>query len=68
MFLSFMTLCVSTKSVDGFYHHYIPEICKEYKNILLGNPITVFIDHKNHIFSGSKASDCVTLAFAPGRI
>jgi hypothetical protein len=44
------------------------EICKEYKIILLGNSITVFIDHKNHIFSCSKASDCVMLAFAPERI
>jgi hypothetical protein len=35
------------------------ETCKEYKNILLGYPIIVFIDHKNNTFNGLKASDRV---------
>jgi hypothetical protein len=35
------------------------EICKEYKNILLGYPIIVFADHKNNTFNGLKASDRV---------
>ena len=35
------------------------ETCKEYKNILLGYPIIVYIDHKNHTFNGLKASDRV---------
>jgi hypothetical protein len=35
------------------------ETCKEYKNILLGNPIIVFTDHKNNTFNGLKASDRV---------
>jgi hypothetical protein len=35
------------------------ETCKEYKNILLVNPIIVFTDHKNNTFNGLKASDCV---------
>jgi hypothetical protein len=37
------------------------EICKEYKNILLGyhQPIIVFTDHKNNTFNGLKASDSV---------
>jgi hypothetical protein len=35
------------------------ETCKEYKNILLGYPITVFTDHKNDTFNGLKASGCV---------
>jgi hypothetical protein len=36
------------------------EICKEYKNILLGyhEPIIVFTYHKNNTFNGLKASDC----------
>jgi RNase H-like domain found in reverse transcriptase len=29
------------------------ETCKEYKNILLGYPFVVFIDHKNNTFNGS---------------
>jgi hypothetical protein len=33
------------------------ETCKECKNILLGYPIIVFIDHKNNTFNGLKASD-----------
>jgi hypothetical protein len=39
------------------------EICKEYKNILLGyhNCIVVFTVHKNNSFNGSKASDRVLL-------
>jgi hypothetical protein len=37
------------------------EICKEYKNILLGNPIIVFTDHKNNTFNVLKASDRVFL-------
>jgi hypothetical protein len=37
------------------------EICKEYKNILLGYPIIVFTDHKNDTFNGLKASDRVLL-------
>jgi hypothetical protein len=43
------------------------EICKEYKNILLGyhQPIIVFKDHKNNTFNGLKAnaSDRVLLTF-----
>jgi hypothetical protein len=41
------------------------ETCKEYKNILLGYhlPIIVFIDHKNNIFNGLKASDRVLRTF-----
>jgi hypothetical protein len=35
------------------------EICKEYKNILLGYSIIVFTDHKNNTFNGLKASDRV---------
>jgi hypothetical protein len=37
------------------------EICKEYKNILLGyhQPIIVFTEHKNNTFNGLKASDRV---------
>jgi RNase H-like domain found in reverse transcriptase len=35
------------------------ETCKEYKNILLGYPIIVFIDHKINTFNELKASDCV---------
>jgi hypothetical protein len=37
------------------------EICKEYKNILLGyhSPIIVFTDHKNNTFNDLKASDRV---------
>jgi RNase H-like domain found in reverse transcriptase len=35
------------------------ETCKEYKNILLSYPIIVYTDHKNSIFNGLKASDCV---------
>jgi hypothetical protein len=35
------------------------ETCKEYKNILLGYPIIVFIDHKNNTFNGLKASEQV---------
>jgi hypothetical protein len=30
------------------------EICKEYKNILLGYPIIIFTDHKNNTFNGLK--------------
>jgi hypothetical protein len=37
------------------------ETCKQYKNILLGYPSIVFIDHKNNIFNGLKASDYVLL-------
>jgi hypothetical protein len=38
------------------------ETCKEYKNILLGYPITVFTDHKNNNTSnGLKASDRLLL-------
>jgi hypothetical protein len=37
------------------------ETCMEYKNILLGNPIIVFTDHKNNNFNGLKASDRVLL-------
>jgi hypothetical protein len=37
------------------------ETCKEYKNILLGYPIIVFIDHKNNTSDGLKASDRVLL-------
>jgi hypothetical protein len=33
--------------------------CKEYKNILLGYPIIIFIDHKNNTFNGLKTSDRV---------
>jgi hypothetical protein len=33
--------------------------CEEYKNIFLGNSIKVFTEHKNNIFHGLKASDCV---------
>jgi hypothetical protein len=32
------------------------EICKEYKNILLGYPIIVFTDRKNHTFNGLNAN------------
>jgi hypothetical protein len=32
------------------------ETCKEYKSILLGFPITVFIDYKNNTFNGLKAN------------
>jgi Integrase zinc binding domain len=35
------------------------ETCREYKNILLGYPITVYTDHKNNTFNGLKASDLV---------
>jgi hypothetical protein len=37
------------------------ELCKEYKNILLGYcyPIIVFTEHKNNTFNGLKASDHV---------
>jgi hypothetical protein len=35
------------------------EICKEYKNILIGYPIIVFTDYKNNTFSGSKPSNWV---------
>jgi RNase H-like domain found in reverse transcriptase/Reverse transcriptase (RNA-dependent DNA polymerase) len=35
------------------------ETCKEYKNILLGYQSIVYTDHKNYIFNGLKASDCV---------
>jgi hypothetical protein len=35
------------------------EICKEYKNILLGYPIIVFTDHKNNTFNSLKVSDRV---------
>ena len=37
------------------------ETCKEYKTILLGYPIIVFIDHKNNTFNGLKDSDRVLL-------
>jgi hypothetical protein len=33
------------------------ETCKEFKNILLGDHIIVFTDHKNNTFNGLKASD-----------
>ena len=35
------------------------EICKDYKNILLGYPIIVYTGHKNNTFNGLKASDFV---------
>jgi hypothetical protein len=35
------------------------ETCKEYKNILLGNTIIIFTDHKNNTFNRLNASDCV---------
>jgi hypothetical protein len=35
------------------------ETCKEYKNILLGYPFTVFTDQKNNTFNGLKASNRV---------
>jgi hypothetical protein len=35
------------------------ERCKKYKNIRLGYPIIVFIDHKDNTFNGLKASDHV---------
>jgi hypothetical protein len=41
------------------------EICKQYKNILLGYPIIVFTDHKNNTFNGLKASDRVLCWLLP---
>jgi hypothetical protein len=44
------------------------ELCKEYKNILLGYPIIAFTYQKNTTFNGLKASDRVLLkmlAFTP---
>jgi hypothetical protein len=35
------------------------EICKEYKNILLGYPIIVFTNHKDNNFNGPKPSDLI---------
>jgi hypothetical protein len=37
------------------------ENCKEYKSILLGYPIIVFIEHNNNTFNGLKASDRILL-------
>jgi hypothetical protein len=37
------------------------ETCKEYKNIILGYPIIVFIDHKNNTFNGLKTYEHVLL-------
>jgi hypothetical protein len=35
------------------------EICKEYKNFLLGYATIVYTDHKNNTFNDVKESDCV---------
>jgi RNase H-like domain found in reverse transcriptase len=35
------------------------ETCKEYKNILLGYPITFYTEHKNDSYKGLNASDNV---------
>jgi hypothetical protein len=44
------------------------EICKEYKDILLGYPIIVFTDLWNITFNGVKASDRIFRTFIIGSV
>jgi hypothetical protein len=47
------------REAESCYQLLKPASYKEYKNILLGYPIIIFIDHNDNTFNGLKASDHV---------